>query len=90
VRGLEVVAGVIAAFFAIGIGIGVLLVVVMPVLRRRRGTRATGRENDDRQRYGLPPGYGDDDDYSPGWQEPPRPDAPDAGEGPPHWPGRRG
>jgi hypothetical protein len=93
VRGLEVVAGVIAAFFAIGIGIGVLLVAVMPVLRRRRGTRAAGRENDDRQRYGLPPGYGDDDDDGPGWQEPPgpdAPDAPDAGQRPPPWPGRRG
>lgn len=84
-RGFEVVASVIAAFFAIGIAVGVLLVVAMPALRRRRGTRDIGRGDDYRHPYGLPPGYGDDD--GPGWQEPP---GSDDGEAPPPWPGRRG
>jgi hypothetical protein len=83
-RGFEIVAGVIAAFFAIGIGVGVLLVIALPALSRRRGTRDIGRE-DNYRRYGLPPGYGDDD--RPGWQEPP---GPDDDESPPPWPGRRG
>ena len=84
-RGFEVVASVIAAFFVIGIGVGVLLVVAMPALRRRRGTRDTGRNNDYRRPYGLPPGYGEND--GPGWQEPP---GPDDDASPPTWPGRRG
>ena len=84
-RGFEVVASVIAAFFVIEIGVGVLLVVAMPALRRRRGTRDTGRNNDYRRPYGLPPGYGEND--GPGWQEPPGPDDDDS---PPTWPGRRG
>ena len=50
VKGFEVVASVIAAFFVIGIGVGVLLVVAMPALRRRRGTRDIGREDDYRPR----------------------------------------
>jgi hypothetical protein len=86
VSGLEAVAIVVAAFFVIGIGIGVLLVVAMPAFRRRGGTRAIGRENDDHPRYGLPPGYGDNDG-GPGWHQPPGPDDDDR---PPPWPGRRG
>ena len=83
-RGFEVVASVIAAFFVIGIGVGVLLVVAMPVLRRRCGARDIGgREDYYRPPYSLP-GYGDD---GAGWQEPP---GPDDGEAPPPWPGRRG
>jgi hypothetical protein len=85
VRGFEVVAGVIAAFFVIGIGVGVLLVVAMPALRRRRGARDIGREDYYRYPYGLPPGYGGND--GPGWQEPPVPDDDDLT---PRWPGRRG
>jgi hypothetical protein len=38
--GFELVTGVIAAFFIIGIGVGVLLVIALPMLRRRR--RASG------------------------------------------------
>ena len=83
-RGFEVVAGVIAAFFFIGIGVGVLLVIALPALRRRRATQEIGWGRDYRP-YGLPPGYGDDDGA--GWQEPP---GPDDGEAPPPWPGRRG
>jgi hypothetical protein len=84
VRGFEVVASVIAAFFFIGIGVGVLLVIALPALRRRRGAREIGSA-DDRRRYGLPPGYGEQD--GPGWEEPP---GPDDGDYPPRWPGRRG
>jgi hypothetical protein len=85
VRGFEVVASVIAAFFAIGIGVGVLLVIALPALSRRRGTRDIVREDDYRHLYGLPPGYGDHD--GPGWQERPGPNDDDL---PPRWPGRRG
>jgi hypothetical protein len=84
VRGFEVVASVIAAFFIIGIGVGVLLVFALPALRKRGGAHDIGREDDHRP-YGLPPGYGDNG--GPGWQEPP---GPDDGEAPPPWPGRRG
>ena len=84
-RGFEVVASVIAASFVIGIGVGVLLVVAMPALRRRRGARDTGREDYHRHPYGLPPGYGDNN--GPGWQEPPGPDDDNFR---PTWPGRRG
>jgi hypothetical protein len=84
VRGFEVVASVIAVFFFTGIGVGVLLVIALPALRRRRDGQDIG-SGDDYRRYGLPPSYGDDDD--PGWQEPP---GPDDDQGPPRWPGRRG
>jgi hypothetical protein len=85
VRGFEVVAGVIAAFFLIGIGVGVLLVIALPALRRRRDIRDIDWDAD-RRRHGLPPGYGDGE--GPGWQEPPSPDD-DQGR-PPRWPGHRG
>jgi hypothetical protein len=85
VRGFEVVASVVAAFFVIGIGVGVLLVVAMPALRRRRGTRDFGRQDYCRHPYGLPPDYDDSD--GPGWQEP---RGPDDDNFPPTWPGRRG
>jgi hypothetical protein len=85
VRGFEVVAGVIAAFFFVGIGVGVLLVIALPALRRRRDAREIGWDGDYRRSYAPPPGYGDNDD--PGWEEPP---GPDEDEGPPPWPGRRG
>ena len=48
-RGFEVVAIVIGLFFAIGIAVGMLLVVALPLLRsdalgsRRSGRRYTGR-----------------------------------------------
>jgi hypothetical protein len=84
VRGIEVVASVIAALFVVGIGVGVLIVIALPTLRRRRDSRYM-RWNERRRRYGLPPDYGDDD--GPGRPEPPP--GPDA-EGPPPWPRRRG
>ena len=84
-RGFEVVASVIAAFFVIGIGVGVLLVLAMPALHRRRVARDIGREDYYRHPYGLPPGYGDDNGR--GWQEP---SGPDDDNFPPTWPGRRG
>jgi hypothetical protein len=37
VSGFELVAGVIAVFFVTGIGVGVLLMISLPVLRKRRG-----------------------------------------------------
>jgi hypothetical protein len=91
VRGFEVVAGVIAAFFFIGIGVGVLLVIALPALRwrrggrPRRGARPVGWGGDYSRPYRPPPGY--DGNEGPGWEEPP---GPDDGEGPPRWPGRPG
>lgn len=84
-RGFEVVASVIAAFFFVGMGVGVLLVIALPALRRRRGTPEIRWDGDYRPPFGPPSGY-DENDY-PGWQPPPDPDD---GEGPPPWPGRRG
>ncbi len=77
--GVELVAAVIAAFFAFGIVAGVLAVIALSALR---GRRARG----ERHR-----GFGE---YDPnrtrpiGWI---RPDGPGKGDGlPPPWPGRRG
>ena len=43
-RGVEIVAAVIGLFFAIGIGVGMLLVVALPLLKpmHQRGRRAVG------------------------------------------------
>jgi hypothetical protein len=73
IRGVEVVAIVMGVFFAVGIGVGVLLVIALPALRSiwRRMIR--------RLRYGR--------NYMDGgnWGElPPRGD----GKKPPHWPDR--
>jgi len=78
VSGIELVAGVIAAFFAFGIAAGVLAVIALSALRghRARGERRRGSG-----------------DYDPnrtrpiGWIPP---DGPGQGDLPPPWPGRRG
>jgi hypothetical protein len=85
VRGFEVVVGVIVTFFVIGIGVGALLVIALPVLRRRRGTREVGWDRDYRRPYGPPPGYSGNE--GPGWEESPGREDDD---NPPRWPGRRG
>ena len=55
--GFELVAGVIGIFFVAGIGVGVLLVIALPLFRRGgRGGRGGG-------------GHRNQDD----WREPPRP-----------------
>jgi len=82
VRGFELVAGVIVAFFAIGIGVGVLLVIALPAFRRRSDGRDIGRDGEYRRRHGQPPGHGDDG--GPGWEEPP---GPEDGDTRPRWPG---
>jgi len=71
--GFELVAGVIGIFFVAGIGVGVLLVIALPLFRRG-GPGGRGRGGRSRG------GYHNRDD----WQEPPGP-----GEygGPPRWPG---
>lgn len=79
------VTGVIAAFFVIGIGVGVIAVFALSALRyRRRAQRddwLAGRRR--------PLGRTDD---GVGWQEPPGPDeygdgAGGYGDQPPRWPG---
>jgi len=85
VRGFEIVAGVIAAFFVIGIVFGVLLVIALPAFRQRRDARGIGRSDQYDRQLGPPNGYGGDGEA--GWEEPLRPED---GDGPPRWPGRRG
>jgi hypothetical protein len=67
VRGFEVVAVVIGLFFAIGIAMGMLLVVALPLiramLRQRREERSYMDGGDWRE---LPPPR-DDDDRPPRW-----------------------
>ena len=97
--GVELVAGVIAAFFAFGIVAGVLAVIALSALRshRQRGAR--------RRRFGeydanqtqpiawrgpaVPrqPGAPDWEDR-PGWTS--RPGSGESDDIPPPWPGRRG
>ena len=62
--GLEFVAGVIAAFFVIGIVVGVIAVIAMSALRSDWG-RLGGRARRLRRGAGPPLGGG------PGWEEPP-------------------
>jgi hypothetical protein len=62
VKGFEIVASVIVAFFVIGIGVGVLLVVALPAFRGRRGPRNIGWNGEHRR----PPGP-EDDDSPPRW-----------------------
>lgn len=82
--GIELVAAIVAAFFAFGIAAGVLGVMALSAMRGHR-------ENEDSRRrasnYDLDqPGAIDWEDR-PGWAEPP---GPDDGDLPPPWPGRRG
>jgi len=66
-RGFEVVAIVIGLFFAIGIAVGMLLVVALPLLRPMHSRRRSGRGypggGDWRE---LPPPR-EDDDKPPRW-----------------------
>jgi hypothetical protein len=78
VTGLEFVAGVIAAFFVIGIVVGVIAVIAMSALRSDWG-RLGGRARRLRRGAGPPLGGG------PGWEEPPGSDETDGGH--PRWPG---
>ena len=53
-NGFELVAGVIAAFFVIGFGFGALLVIALPVMRRRRGALGAVWDGEYRGRRRLP------------------------------------
>lgn len=75
--GFEVVAGVIAAFFVLGIGVGVTMMIALSALRYRRVVSGDGRPAPWQRRPGRP-GQGA------GWQEPSWPDAYDDGQ--PRWP----
>ena len=97
--GVELVAGVVVAFFAFGIVAGVLAVIALSAFRghRARGGRRRGfGEYDPKQTQpgdwtpsGIPrqPG-GPDWEDRPGWSPPPGPD--DSDDISPRWPGRRG
>jgi hypothetical protein len=79
VTAFVIVAVIIAAFFGLGILLGVLAVITRGLRGRRPGRqyRPFGRY-DPRRPDGV---------NRPSWQEPP---GADDGEGPPPWPGRRG
>ena len=89
--GFELMAGVVALFFAAGILTGVLGVLALSAMRdnRGRGTRrryATRRAESldwDRPRWPAGPDWED----RPGWEGQLRPD--EIGEAPPPWPGGR-
>ena len=66
-NGFELVAGVIAAFFVIGIGFGALLVIALPALRRRRGAPSAVWDGEYRRWCGLP---ADDASGRTDWEEP--------------------
>ena len=97
--GIELVAGVIAAFFAFGIVAGVLAVIALSALRghRARGERHRGfgeyDPNRTRPTDWMPPAVprqpgGPDWEDRPGWTRPSSPDESD--DISPPWPGRRG
>jgi hypothetical protein len=70
VSALEFVAGVVSAFFAIGIAVGVIGVVALGAVRERRKSRnrIRARRPPDEIRWGGPPGSGRDDaDRPPRW-----------------------
>ena len=82
--GFDFVAGVIAAFFILGIGVGVIAVIAMSALKRAQGRPGGGPRRPHRPpRPGGsvgPPSAGG----GPGWEEPPGPDETDDR---PRWPG---
>ncbi len=71
--GAEIVLGIIAAFFIIGIVVGVIAVIALSAVRGRRAP-------EDQRRRGGPDRAG-----QPGWEEPPGPD--DDSDPPSRWPG---
>lgn len=85
--GFELVAGVIVAFFVIGIGVGVIVMIALSALRFRRAFEGTVRR---RGQY-RPLGWRDE---GTDWRQPPGPGLYDeyeddeSGGDPPRWPGR--
>lgn len=80
-REVGLVAGVIVAFFVIGIGVGVIAMIALSALKYRRLAQR------DEWRAGRRPGPADD---GVGWQQPPGPDDYEDdwyGDQPPRWPG---
>lgn len=65
------VAGVVSAFFAIGIAVGVISVIALGAIKGRRGPSGLARTD---RPPASRPGPGDDDKD-------------DEGDGPPRWPG---
>lgn len=64
-RGFEVIAAVIGVFFALGIILGVLLVVALPSLNALFRHRNCGREYLDGGGWDEPPELPEDDGKSP-------------------------
>lgn len=65
-RGFEIIAIVIGVFFAIGIGVGVLLVIALPLLRGVLRSRRNRRGYIDGGNWSKPPPR-DDDRRPPRW-----------------------
>ena len=81
--GVELVAAVVAAFFIIGIAVGVVVVIAISVLRAHRDREDTdgGRVPAERQDLAQSGWVGT---TGAGWQEPPGPD--DENDDRPRWP----
>jgi hypothetical protein len=78
VRDFEIVAGIFAAVFILGIGVGVIMVIALSVLRHHRATR----QRDTRRRTPGGPQY----NPTRPWEAPPGADHPRR----PQWPGDGG
>jgi hypothetical protein len=66
VSGVELLAGIVAAFFASGIVMGVLAVIALSAMRGHR-KRANRRRRSDRPGWEDPPGPDGNDDNPPRW-----------------------
>jgi hypothetical protein len=66
-RGFEIVAIVIAVFFVIGIAVGALLVIALPLLRAVLRNRRNRRRYMDRGNWSMAPQRDDDERRPPRW-----------------------
>jgi HAMP domain-containing protein len=66
-RGFEIIAIVIGVFFAIGIAVGILLVITLPSLQAMLRNRRNRRRYVDRGNWSKEPPRDDDDWRPPRW-----------------------
>jgi hypothetical protein len=69
VSGFELVAGIIAAFFVIGIGVGVVVMIALSALRYRRAVRGDDYNRDGRRGPLRPGDGGESGDGPPRWPD---------------------
>ena len=66
-KGFEIIAIVIAVFFVIGIAVGMLLIVALPLLQAVLRNRRNRRRHVDRGNWSKVPPHDDDDRRPPRW-----------------------